>query len=108
MGPFFFGSTSEIVYKLMVTLCQIKIANNNSEYWGINSKNDLLNKLRIFSKKFTERQLIKDRVWLSETLRKEAITTALDHQSHQSVQAQVLYQLKNNYRNPSFFELDSS
>lgn len=107
MGPFFFGSTSEIVYKLMVTMCQIKIANNNGEHWGINSKNDLLNKLRIFSKKFTEQKLIKDKVWLSETLRKE-VTPVLDHQSHQSIRVQVLSQLRNNYRNPSFFELDSS
>lgn len=108
MSPFFFGSTSEIVYKLMVTLCQIKIANYNSEYWGINSKNDLLDKLRKFSKKFTEQQLIKDRAWLSKTLKKETITPILPHQSHQSIRVQALSQLRNNYRNPSFFELDSS
>jgi len=116
MGLFFTGTIEEVVYKLMCTLCQIKIANSSGEKWGIESEHDLRVKLKIFSKKFYEqkkridviKKRIKDAEWLSDITDKELLTPAPDHQFHQSIQAQVLYQLKNNYRNPSFFELDSS
>ena len=104
----FFTRQSEIVYKLMCTLCQIKIANTSGEHWGIESEHHLHCILEKFSAKFTEQQLIKDRAWLSKTLKKETVTPVLRLQFHQLNQVQELSQERSTNLCPSIYLTDSS
>ena len=111
----FFGSTSEIVFKLMCTLCQIKIASNKGEYWGIESEYDLHNKLGKFCKKFIEQkrtkehlQRIREMTYIYVPESDTDLILALHLQFHQLNQVQELSQVKNKNLYPSICLTDSS
>lgn len=107
----FFTRQSEIVYKLMCTLCQIKIANTSGEHWGIESEHHLHCILEEFSAKFIKQKQLKE---YQTYMRKDIIpyeidiTLALHLQFHQLNQVQELSQERSRNLCPLVCLADSS
>ena len=107
----FLGASSEIVFKLMVTLCQIKIANTSGESWGIESEHHLRELLAKYSRKFIELKRLKEHhICISEAVNPYEMdfTLALRLQFHQLNLIQELSQEKNKNLCPSVYLTDSS
>ena len=107
----FLGFNSDIVYKLMITLCQIKIAKTSGEYWKIESEYALRNILEKYSRKFLQLKQLKEyRARINKEMLpyEEDFILALRPQSHQLNQVQELSEVKNKSLYPSACLTDSS
>lgn len=106
----FFRSDSDIVYKLMITLCQIKIANTSGKHWGIESEYHLQDLLAKFSEKFITQKKLKDYRYRvnRKAIHEVDLTLALRLQFHQLNQVQELSQERSTNLCPSIYLTDSS